>query len=150
MSLKVTNGSENSFNCGSKDTKVALSLSYKTCQSQLASCARYRKYWWWLCASRNLIQTYWEISPIFPLAYIWYLTTRNKFVEASEWNVELTYVEMVEDVRDRVKVWKYENWMNESMNEWMNEIIIDWMNQTNEWINEWIDERKKLTPLAWN
>ena len=57
---------------------------------------------------------------------------------------------MVEDVRDRVKVWKYENWMNESMNEWMNEIIIDWMNQTNEWINEWIDERKKLTPLAWN
>ena len=58
---------------------------------------------------------------------------------------------MVEDVRDRVKVWKYENWMNEWVNEWMNERNNNWLNeQTNEWINEWIDERKKLTPLAWN
>lgn len=148
MSLKVTNGSENSFNCGSKDTKVALSLSYKTCQSQLTSCARYRKYWWRLCASRNLIQTYWEISPIFPLAYIWYLTTRNKFVEASEWNVELRRDGWrCKRPRESMKVWKLNEWINERMNEWNN----NWLNeQTNEWINEWIDERKKLTPLAWN
>ena len=56
---------------------------------------------------------------------------------------------MVEDVRDRVKVWKYGNWMNEWVNEWMNERNNNWLNeQTNEWINEWIfDMNKKQSSL---